>query len=680
MILDYKILKNEAMTATGSQILRAIQNNDMPKLDLLTREVIQNSLDAKNGIDNKVGIRVNTGTFDIENFTNLFGKIGELISSNYSSEKYNSFISFSDVYTTGLTGPLVMSKVSQNDYGKYLNLVFNIGRAQSDIQAGGSWGYGKTVFYRMGIGLVVFYTRVFEDNQFKSRLIVSFVQDDKKTIIPSIEEHSNLKTGIMWFGNKSNNEILPIENENEINQILSHFNIQPYVGTETGTTIIMPYIDKEDILSDTYTTDEDREPWCYSIEEYIKVSVQRWYAPRLMNPCYEENPYIELSINGRMFDIYRDFLPLFKTVRDLYNISIKQDFEDNEKCFKRNINVRNVFENVDEAGKIVFTKLSKRELEMLPPENNPSPYAQIKNSNKEEIEPIITFCRKPGMLLKYDINENWSSKINIDASGDEYIIGLFVANSNNSMKKNKKTFEEYLRNCEKADHTNWTEQNNSNILRNIQNHICSKINKTFEISEIEKIKGVNSKLTRELTNIFLPKTGFGFRPNALKIKKKETVGQLINKPPVQRSNIVFLDDSYNMDHIDKTIDRDFVIKFSKRDSNLSYKFQIVSEMNNIDIDEWKSQFFKSSPINITRMTLLFKKDKDDIYYYKNIQLNSNINDYKDSYLEINKVLSHDTTEWIGWNIRRLDNEIDEIRMRLTYKVIDSKLAYEIVKK
>ena len=72
------------------------------------------------------------------------------------------------------------------------------------------------------------------------------------------------------------------------------------------------------------------------------------------------------------------------------------------------------------------------------------------------------------------------------------------------------------------------------------------------------------------------------------------------------------------------------------------------------------------------MTLLFKKDKDDIYYYKNIQLNSNINDYKDSYLEINKVLSHDTTEWIGWNIRRLDNEIDEIRMRITYKVIDSK--------
>jgi len=680
MLLDYKILKNDSMTATGSQILRAIQNNDLPKLDLLTREVIQNSLDARNGIDKKVGVRVNTGCFDIDNFAKILGSIGESIERTYPKEKYNTFISFSDIYTTGLTGPLLMSNVNQNDYGKYLNLIFNIGRAQSDIHAGGSWGYGKTVFYRMGIGLVIFYTRIFEDNQYKSRLVISFIQNDKETIIPSIEENSNLKTGIMWFGKKYNNEILPIEDENEIKQILSFFNLKAYENTDTGTTIIMPYIDKENLLLDTYN-DDDREPWCYSIEEYIKVAVQRWYAPRLMNPyyeAYERNPYLELSINEKKFDIFKDFLPMFKTVRDLYNIAIKQDFEDNDKYFKRNISIRKVFENVDEAGKIAFAKLSKNDLKMLPPDNSPSPYAQIKNFDKKEIEPIITFCRKPGMLLKYDINENWSKKINIDPSGDQYIIGLFVANSNNSMKRNKKSFEEYLRSCEKADHTNWTEENNSNILNNIQNNICNKINKTFEDNDIENIKGVNSKLTRELTNIFLPKTGFGFRPNAIKSKSNNIV-KGTSKPPIQRSNIISLDNSH-WNYLEENIDRDFIIRFSKRDNNINYQFQILSEINNINIDDWKTQFKKVSPIIIVRMDLLYKKDKEDVYYFKNIHLDSNINVYKDRYLELKKIYTNDNKEWIGWNIHLFDNEINEIRIRLTYKILDSKLAYEIVRK
>ena len=46
MKFDYEILRNQYMGISGSSLLRVIQNNDMPILDLLVREAIQNSLDA----------------------------------------------------------------------------------------------------------------------------------------------------------------------------------------------------------------------------------------------------------------------------------------------------------------------------------------------------------------------------------------------------------------------------------------------------------------------------------------------------------------------------------------------------------------------------------------------------------------------------------------------------------
>lgn len=681
MLFDSKILKNEIMAATGSQILRVIQNNDLPKLDLLVREVIQNSLDAKNDIDKYVGIKVNTGNFNYDAFNTCLGEMGKKIADSYNMEVYNSFISFTDYNTTGLTGPLIMSNINNNnDYGKYLNLVFNIGRAQANTQAGGSWGYGKTVFYRIGIGLVIFYSRIFEDNEYKSRLAVSFVQNDKNTIIPSANpENPNLKTGIMWFGRKKDNSdnIYPIEDENDINSVLDYFNIEPYKDNKTGTTILMPYINKEEILEDTYMDDDNRASWTYDIADYIKVAIQRWYAPRLMNKYYTYNPYMELYINNVAFDEYTDFLPLFKLIRDLYNISQKEDFENKDNIYKLSINIRNTFELIDEAGKIVFTKISKKDLNMIPPNNQPSPYVQVFNDRKEEIEPIITFCRKPGMLLKYDFGDTWAKRIKLDPSGDSYIIGIFVANSNNKLKNNNKTFEEHLRNCEKADHTNWTEQNNYNILKSIQNNIQSKINKAFEETENENAKGVNSKLTRILTQIFLPKTGLGYRPNALKPKEKGEVN--LKGAPITRTTISFLDNTEKRDFIEKTISKDFELKTIKN-TKVGFQFNILSEISNITLDEWKEQFNNDVPIEIVRLQLLEKSFDDDVEYMKNISLNNAENDYEDNDIIVQKIFTKDKKNWIGWKIFiNSQSETKKIRCRLTYICNDINLSYEIVK-
>lgn len=51
------------MTQSGSSLLKLIQNNNMPILDLLVRESIQNSLDAKNDKDEFVAVDFLTGKF-----------------------------------------------------------------------------------------------------------------------------------------------------------------------------------------------------------------------------------------------------------------------------------------------------------------------------------------------------------------------------------------------------------------------------------------------------------------------------------------------------------------------------------------------------------------------------------------------------------------------------------------
>ncbi len=58
-------------------------------------------------------------------------------------------------------------------------LVLNLGDPQEKAGAGGSWGLGKTVYFRVGIGLVVFYSRIkLGAEKYMSRLIACFVESE----------------------------------------------------------------------------------------------------------------------------------------------------------------------------------------------------------------------------------------------------------------------------------------------------------------------------------------------------------------------------------------------------------------------------------------------------------------------------------------------------------------------
>lgn len=676
MKLDYKILRNECMGISGSSLLKVIQNNDMPILDLLNREVIQNSLDAKLEDVESVNVDINIGNFNKLDLNEILGSIGQAIGDKYN-ENLNTYISYKDYNTTGLTGPISMNDVKNNQYGKFLNLIFNIGKAQELNGSGGSWGYGKTVYYRVGIGVVIFYTRILEDGEYKSRLVISFVEDEKDTIIPSWN-NKGIKTGVVWFGKKVNDdEIMPITNEQDIEKILKIFNIEKYKEQETGTTIIIPYINDEKILKDA-SNSQDKPYWCEDIESYIKASIQRWYAPRLMNYKYKDNPYLKLNINGKLFNPDTDFLPLFKIVQELYNACIEENMQLDYEIQKEKISLNSTFSIDSTAGILAFTKINKNKLKMLPPDNEPDPYIQINNKGIEgtgENLPIITFCRKPGMLLKYDIKEKWSNSI-ANTEKDEYLIGLFIANSkNNIIKKGSQEtieLEEYLRQTEKADHSNWNDINNYNIVARIQTNIQSKINARFFKKDFQDIKGLDTKFNRELTRMFLPAAGFGSRPSGFqKVKTMSLEKNFLRN--VGKTSLKFIDESLTRDNTNNTINKDFMINLNKKDLEISYEFAIVSERENISANIWEETLeTKEFPIDLISIDLLYKKLDEDINYFTKARINKYNNNYIDRDLEIEKIYSKKYKKWIGWKIKfNEQTKVKELKCRLKYRYINS---------
>ena len=70
------------------------------------------------------------------------------------------------------------------------------------------------------------------------------------------------------------------------------------------------------MLKETYESDGFRPPWTYSIEEYLRVSAQRWYAPRINNPDYD-GLSLTVWIGDSMIKP-TEMLPLFRTVREMY--------------------------------------------------------------------------------------------------------------------------------------------------------------------------------------------------------------------------------------------------------------------------------------------------------------------------------------------------------------------------
>lgn len=679
--MEIEQLTNEYMTNTGSTVLNAIQNNETPILDLLIRESIQNSLDAKQEQKSFVKTEINVGNFDNNLLSKEFKGIeGKLIKQ---PNDLNKFISLRDSNTIGLTGPVSKKDVTDNNWGNFLKLIRYIGKPQENESSGGSWGYGKTVYYRLGIGLVIFYSRIKdEEGKFESRLMACLIENEKKEnpILPEIK--GKQAGGIAWWGEKTGEELLPITDESKINEILTIFNISLYRNQETGTTVIIPYINERTLLKETYSLEETKASWCNSIEDYLKVATERWYPTRLMNRNFKDNPWLDLYINNEEFDI-NEMLPLFRIIQELYNYNnyIESDYQ-NIEIFTENIKLNSIFSSSTMAGNLIYTKLSKEQLKMIEPDNEPSPFIQIDNElyQQELNKPIITFCRKPGMILRYDYAGEWSNRLENVEEGT-VIVALFVPCSKNIIKLDNNdegislTLEEYLRSCEKADHDNWEDirkfstssgkyidTSNLRIIYKIQTRIANKLNEVLVKKEENKNIGVGTELNRQLATFFLPSRGFGHKANK---RISDTIEKKIHRT-MTTANIG------NM-HIENDMIANSIEVEIGKDKEFEYDFCIDTENKKINAIEWEKQVENEFPLKIVLLLIkeIYLKDGSIVSYEEpDMQKKINFNFKR-------------TTEYsipYGFEMQITSKDIEKIVLEIKYKSKDVSIQYILNKK
>ena len=157
--MKIEIAEPGRMAQTGSSLLKLIQNNDMPVLDLLVRESVQNSLDARKDNTKYVNVEYQTGSFRSVSLANELEGITNALNSRFGYDTAE-FLAVKDSNTVGLTGEMDYQKVKDNQYGNLLKLIYEVCKPQEATGAGGSWGLGKTVYFRIGIGIVIYYSRI----------------------------------------------------------------------------------------------------------------------------------------------------------------------------------------------------------------------------------------------------------------------------------------------------------------------------------------------------------------------------------------------------------------------------------------------------------------------------------------------------------------------------------------
>lgn len=502
----------QSMAQDGDSILKSLQNQNLPVIDLIVREAIQNSLDATLPKEKETLFDLKLNSFMTSKLSPHFEGISEKLEKQYPGE--NTFLAFSDKNTTGLTGVYDTTDHSLLRESNFQKLIFDIGKNQEQEGAGGSWGLGKTSYFRSGIGLVIYYTRIKTSIGYEERLVGSLIESPKSKQRLLVGN----PRGIAWWGEygSDKNFILPITNHKEIEKILDVFSLKRYENKETGTTIIIPYFHSQNQLD---LSNEERHYWEEDDVTAIRYAVQRWYMPRIYNEKYHKitgNSVLRCTVNGVEILPFMNTEVTFDIFRELYDAALTGEVSPKWQHkikispikFKRLITQK----SEDLAGRVAYCEVSREDLKMTPPNNKKSglSYLGIKDSSIIDSfkSKVMAFSRKPGMVVRYAIDDDWLPKGTIQTD-DHLIFAFFVPVSqvglhNNLQKNGYRTMETYLRAIENADHASWDDRDGINIVARTKAEITRAIQNEYKKEEKSNDGNVTASLARKYGQLFVP--------------------------------------------------------------------------------------------------------------------------------------------------------------------------------
>ena len=524
--MKYHALPLRPMQESGAFLLRALQNEETPLLDLLVRESIQNALDAGRSGNQELPVTVNfhIREHSVDAIASTFSEGLDLQKLRARYVRTPKLLEIRDSGTEGLTGPMTFDNVEANgQHGNFLKLVFEIGRTRADDAAGGSWGLGKTCYFRMGAGLVIYYSRIKAADGYEERLVASLVEDESH--VDRLQRTT--QTGIAWWG--AEHSMQAITAPNHIHEILKTLGAQPFTGTATGTAIIIPLL-KENLLP-VFDEEGRPAPWWYSsCEDYVNVAIQRWFSARLDNPFFASGRYLRALVNDAEITS-ADMLPIFRVNQCLYDraaaeFPAQEDYltaigvkSDNALC--KFINLRGEFVGNGPAGWLLAVALTPRQLQMDAPDNVPSPETCVFSKSDSGVphRPLVTFMRSAGMNICWDDSidsRSWAGGFAGFTDG-RYLVALFLPDSEQELlpsaarglRSNVQNLEGYLRSCERADHAAWVDVNGGRVVEKIRAQ-CGRALKDFGLPVQPSVTVKPSmRMSRKLAELVLPSRGYG---------------------------------------------------------------------------------------------------------------------------------------------------------------------------
>jgi len=625
------------MCQWGSHALKSLNDNKDPGIDLLVREAIQNSADAS--MDGGfVDIDFEYKKFDCSKLKGILDdsalkRLKILNDDNWTGVA----LEVRDKGTKGLGGPPCLSKVprlkdghfSQNELGNFIRLTQCIGQAQTNEGAGGSFGVGKTVFYRVSMAPVLFYSRFKRlDGKFGERLIFCFFEDQ------TLKNASLLlnDTGFAWWCDDVTNEddALPTEDPAKIHKILSRLGVKPFTGKETGTSIFLPMLRQGGLpplpMCESSASDVRFPDWLSSKDnvekhaEYTRVAVQRWYAPRLGNERYDKGPILRVRVNGRPV---RHTLPLFSLMRDLYNVASTGDTTiAGHTTQLLSFRINSTLENPSESpASIAVVRLPKDDALLIGEDGlSSSPEIQLYNFALPDLAgaPVLALVRKPGMIVSYVREGAWVRGIPEDRN--HHTVGILVLNGAARMRsqftapsESATNLEEYVRGNEPAAHNAWSEEKNigsfqPDVFGAMQRGASAAIKKALfgdntAIEASSKLSAVAAKIA----GLLLP-VGFGKavrRTSAVNGKgKREGLGK------GKKSSGLSLDIE-NVEHLKDGVALKFTVhtgiasskKSGKGSTDFSLQLCAATESGRITGATWRKETGQAFPFELRRLSI-----------------------------------------------------------------------------
>lgn len=452
--------------------------------------------------------------------------------------------------------------------------------------------------------------------------------------------------------------------------------MDPYDGNLTGTTIIIPYIDEHMLLENNqieYRDGEDnniRPFWRCSIEDYLRVALQRWYAPRLNNTKYPYGKFLRAKINKKGIGL-DNMEPAFQIVQALYNRAVSEEIcddilnSDGVECKAEEIILRKVLETT-KVGTVAYAKVPRKILKTGYPDNKPEPYMYFNCEirDKEKNKPVLFFTRKPGMIVSYEDVGNWVDGITA-SNKDEFIFAIFVLNSANKLTNTNGVYslEEYVRKSEMADHTSWGDfsmgNSNPRIISKVQAQVNSKISKEFSVEEEDTTSRLNSGLGKMFGDLLLPPENFGKKPSG-----SSGGGQGGNSHTETHKNIIFGYDPSKTKYFSDRMVVKLTIKSRGKISSAGINLVIDSETGAIKPKDWEEKMGLTMPFAIDSTEIVITKLDDSVSNLKvDVDSNNVKNKVEDIICELIK-----TNNNSGCGLRIMSEQKHQMEIELTVSI------------